>query len=361
MASIFKRNKGWAASVSVKTETGFKTKSKAGFKTKSEAKAWATKTEAEKQTHGVNMAKDQLLADYFHSWYTVYKKDKAPATYKWYEHIETYLRKYMPAVTLQGLTRPIAQNFLNTLGEKYATATVRKTRSLVHEAIKSAIYDELIFKDPMNGLNAMGKDGKSAELKFLEEPQMKAVVNYIQEITITERNESDEMILLALNTGARYEELAGLTWSDIKPAAIDINKAWDQFERNTKEPKTRASRRVVTVPQYVIDDLMMWKPIHSSTSFIFEKNGKNPITSASANKRLKYILTATHSPKIISFHGLRHTHASWLLSHDVNIQYVSARLGHQSVSMTLKVYTHMLDRTRSIEDEHSISLLKKLQ
>lgn len=68
MASIFKRNKGWVASVSVKTETGFKTKSKAGFKTKSEAKAWATKTEAEKQTHGVNMAKDQLLADYFHSW-----------------------------------------------------------------------------------------------------------------------------------------------------------------------------------------------------------------------------------------------------------------------------------------------------
>ena len=39
MASIFKRNKGWVASVSVKTETGFKTKSKAGFKTKSEAKA----------------------------------------------------------------------------------------------------------------------------------------------------------------------------------------------------------------------------------------------------------------------------------------------------------------------------------
>lgn len=359
MASIYKRGNSWAASVSVKTPTGFRTKSKSGFKTKSNAKAWATQTEAEKQTHGVNMAKDQLLADYFHSWYTVYKKDKAPATYKWYAHIETYLRQYLPAVTLQGLTRPIAQNFLNTLGEKYATATVRKTRSLVHEAIKSAIYDELIFKDPMNGLNAIGKDGKSAELKYLEEPQMKALVNYIQEIPLFDRMASDEMILLALNTGARYEELAGLTWSDIKNGAIDINKAWDQFERNIKEPKTRASRRTVSVPKNVLNDLFAWKPSHSSADFIF--GDKRPITSASANKRLKRLLELTHSPKIISFHGLRHTHASWLLSHDVNIQYVSARLGHQSVSMTLKVYTHLLDRTRSIEDEHSVSLLEKLQ
>ena len=68
MASIYRRNKGWAASISVKTDTGFKTKTKSGFKTKSNAKAWATKMEAEKQTHGVSMAKDQPLADYFHSW-----------------------------------------------------------------------------------------------------------------------------------------------------------------------------------------------------------------------------------------------------------------------------------------------------
>src|SRR5699024_12657549 len=132
MASIYRRNKGWAASISVKTDTGFKTKTKSGFKTKSNAKAWATKMEAEKQTHGVSMAKDQLLADYFHSWYTVYKKDKAPATYRWYAHIETYYSQYIPAVTLQGLKRPIAQNFLNTLGEKDAKCTVRKTSSVIH-------------------------------------------------------------------------------------------------------------------------------------------------------------------------------------------------------------------------------------
>ncbi|HJF25147.1 MAG TPA: Arm DNA-binding domain-containing protein, partial [Proteus mirabilis] len=42
MASIYKRGNSWAASVSVKTPTGFRTKSKSGFKTKSNAKAWAT-------------------------------------------------------------------------------------------------------------------------------------------------------------------------------------------------------------------------------------------------------------------------------------------------------------------------------
>ena len=117
------------------------------------------------------------------------------------------------------------------LGSRYATVTVRKAKSLLQESIKYAIYDELIFRDPVAGLVAIGKDGKSSELKFLEEPQMKAMVNYIQDVSITERNASDEMILLALNTGARYEELAALTWSDISQNAIDINKAWDQKER----------------------------------------------------------------------------------------------------------------------------------
>ena len=48
-------------------------------------------------------------------------------------------------------------------------------------------------------------------------------------------------------------------------------------------------------------------------------------------------------------YSLRHTHASYLLSKGIPIEYISKRLGHSNIGITLDVYTHLLDehkRTR---------------
>jgi integrase len=42
------------------------------------------------------------------------------------------------------------------------------------------------------------------------------------------------------------------------------------------------------------------------------------------------------------FHDLRHTDATLLLSRGVNVKVVSEMLGHAEVSITLRVYAHML-------------------
>ena len=46
--------------------------------------------------------------------------------------------------------------------------------------------------------------------------------------------------------------------------------------------------------------------------------------------------------KQISFHGLRHTHATILIANGENIKVVSERLGHTDIRMTLNTYTHVL-------------------
>jgi integrase len=43
----------------------------------------------------------------------------------------------------------------------------------------------------------------------------------------------------------------------------------------------------------------------------------------------------------ISFHGLRHTHASQLIAAGVPITEIAHRLGHQSPTTTLSVYAHL--------------------
>ena len=43
----------------------------------------------------------------------------------------------------------------------------------------------------------------------------------------------------------------------------------------------------------------------------------------------------------ITFHALRHTHASQLIASGVDIVTISKRLGHSKPDITLRVYAHM--------------------
>lgn len=47
-------------------------------------------------------------------------------------------------------------------------------------------------------------------------------------------------------------------------------------------------------------------------------------------------------PRGVTFHSLRHTHATWLLLQGVDMRTVSERLGHSSVGVTLSIYAHVL-------------------
>jgi integrase len=45
----------------------------------------------------------------------------------------------------------------------------------------------------------------------------------------------------------------------------------------------------------------------------------------------------------VSFHALRHTHASMLIRAGVGVLTISRRLGHSSTSTTLDVYGHLME------------------
>ena len=47
-------------------------------------------------------------------------------------------------------------------------------------------------------------------------------------------------------------------------------------------------------------------------------------------------------PQGFVFHDLRHTHATWLLTHGVDLKIISERLGHADEATTLRIYAHVL-------------------
>ena len=65
---------------------------------------------------------------------------------------------------------------------------------------------------------------------------------------------------------------------------------------------------------------------------------------------------ACHLPKI-TFHGLRHSHASALIRQGVDIVTVSHRLGHQNPALTLSTYSHLFSDDDSVVVEKFDALL----
>ncbi|MEB8704686.1 site-specific integrase, partial [Bacillus cereus] len=88
--------------------------------------------------------------------------------------------------------------------------------------------------------------------------------------------------------------------------------------------------------------------LRNTKNLCFINNQMEIITNNAVNKVLKKIC-ARCNVKPITCHSLRHTHASILLYNGVNIKYISRRLGHKDIVITLQTYSHVLDEMEQKE------------
>jgi len=155
-------------------------------------------------------------------------------------------------------------------------------------------------------------------------------------------------------TGARRSEGRAIEKSDIKEGYVDINKSLTQYGGGFKSLKTTSSLRKVMLDDKTVEILQPllsregrflfgdFEPLSTSSiqrhftggirtcnNFI-KKNNKDPL-----NTKIAML-------PVIRLHDLRHSHATFLINNGANIVAVSKRLGHSDITMTLKVYTHLL-------------------
>ncbi|WML32227.1 tyrosine-type recombinase/integrase [Neobacillus sp. OS1-32] len=83
------------------------------------------------------------------------------------------------------------------------------------------------------------------------------------------------------------------------------------------------------------------------------------ISNTTANKLLKKLLDRLNINPI-TFHGLRHSHASLLLCEGATIYYVSERLGHSDIDTTIKRYTHVLNELRAKDELTTVKIFEAM-
>ena len=355
MASFYKRGTNWTASVSIKVDGLFKKKTKSGFKTKREATNWAIEME-NKKINDTLSKRDGIIAEMFDEWYAIFKEPLLETQTKgWYRLVSKILRKEWSDRKLSEINSSDFQKMVNEYGKNHVRSSVAHVKNILSSFIKYAVDEDFINKDFSRNIKVFSsKSSKDKDLKFLENDELEMLIKEIENSDAV----TSHMILLAIYSGARYSEVAALTRNDFnfKNNTISINKSWQANDQNFKATKTKTSNRIIDLPPDFVKSVRKWT---FGKTYAFESITGLPPTNAAVNKQVRRYLKKNDS-KLITFHGLRHTHASFLLSQDIAIQYVSERLGHADVNITLSTYAHLLDKKRTLETNKTLKALSNL-
>lgn len=355
MASIYKRGKTWTANILVTVDGQRKRKTKSGFLTKSEANKWAISIEEQKNT-GKLPYSQRLFKDEYWSWYTIFKEPHIEENTKsWYLATYRLICDSWSDMKMSDVSVKELQLLINSYADNHVKSSVTHVKNMIGAFCRYAVDEGMLAKDiSRNIVVASKKQGSNRDSKFLEHDQFLNLIKLAKE----QNDVTSKMILTACYSGCRYSEIAALNANDFdfKNNTITIKKSWSLKDKSVKKPKTNTSNRIIDMPSSYMDIAKGW---NMPGQYAFQSTTGYPMTDNACNKKLSWLLEKIGT-KQIKMHGLRHTHASYLLANDVDIQYVSERLGHAGVDITMKVYAHLMKEKRFKEKDKTIRLLQNL-
>ena len=332
-----------------------------GFKTIKEAKAAERDLLLDIEENGFSNNEDfqnPTFAEVAELWLESYKSTVKPTTYQGVKiKLDVMIDLYFTDMKIQQISVAYCQKVAIKLSNRYILYT--NYYSVISRVFKYATSIDIIKSNPLDKIIKP----KNRPLKVKENYYTK------QELTdflkVCKENckpvEYTFYHLLAF-TGLRIGEAIGLMWSDvdfenkrlnISRTAVKIGK-----EQTVQDPKTKRSKRVITLDDETLNVLKLWKRQQIKEYFQAGKAYQHDSNYIFTNNKGRWLLTATMKVKLSSFfckhnklkkitpHGFRHTHASLLFEAGITAKIISDRLGHNNVQTTLDMYTHINDNQR---------------
>ena len=321
-------------------------------KTQAEVKEKLKKAIEENVGIDYGRAKTYTVGTWLEVWMENYAKVKLrPSTFKTSQgFLENHIKPQIGGIPLADLTSLDLQQFYKHLldggrvdrieakkkPKGLAPKTVRNIHQIISSALKLAVEQRLIARNPADGC-ALPK----AERKEMQTLPVEQLTSFLRE---AKDSGVFALYYIDLTTGLRRGELLGLKWSDIdlEKGDLRVQRQIGRIDGKIIEMplKTKNAYRTLPLSADAISVLKMQKCKVGNSEWVFPSPTGGPMSPDSVLHMLQRVLKRAGLPKV-RFHDLRHTFATLALQNGVDIKTVSGMLGHFSAGFTLDTYAHV--------------------
>ena len=212
----------------------------------------------------------------------------------------------------------------------------------------SRLYKSLKVAEYSNPAREVPLYPETPRKRFLDEQEAPAIIKALEDITQESRFRVQAYaLLMMIYTGQRksnvlfmdYSEITGNTWVIPKEKAKgkeDIVVPLNEFAKEILQKMCGADVLPPSGPVF----LWRGRPLHDVRKTMLEACRRCGI-------------------KDLHVHDLRRSLGSWMLMNGVDIAVVSRTLGHKSISVTEKVYAHLLPGKISEATQSAVAAMKE--
>lgn len=299
---------------------------------------------------------DKIKLDaYLDQWYNTYVTANTKiTTQKRYKRLITQIKERLGYIPLIELTTPMIDRMYADIKKDttLTNGTIIKIHRVFRQAIEQAVAWGMLDKNPVQYARPPKDDIR--------------VINAwgIEQFSLFYNNINNDLlklpVLIAFHTGLRVGEVSALKWSDVDldKGMLSVNYTMIHNKGGLEliSPKSDSSKASVTLTESLLVELKKVKKDHNLHKLQHKINieyvvGKldggplspNYITKAFTKELKKINAKLKDTLPVITFHGLRHTHASILYASGANSHEISKRLRHSRVSTTDDIYIHLTE------------------
>lgn len=242
------------------------------------------------------------------------------------EYFKNYLEKsYNGPVYVEDITKDELKGYLNYIRENGYKASSRNRVLFVFRSFYNFTQEENITKEHL-----------AKELRPIKTRKKERVHLTAEEISELVGQLDHQIVKTAVQTmyysGLRVSECTDLTFDDLDLKNQVLHVRQGKGNRDRDIPICNDLLEILT------DYLKNIRP-NISSDYIFATKRSGELSGAYINRKLKEAVEELGWKKKVTAHILRHSFASNLVKHDVNIYKIQKLLGHSNISVT-SLYAH---------------------
>lgn len=316
--------------------------------TKSEAEAYLAEKITEIERGLYVDPKRQILSDYLIDWLSSSESSLAVTTHERYDrlliqhiipHIGSVRMSKLTPQTVQGLYTKLAADGSRLDGKSggLSAKTILQVHRILHKAFEVAMRWGILARNPADACMPPKLERSERSVLSAEDigKLLKASLGGPYYLPI----------LLAVSSGMRRGEILGLTWGDIdlEKGTVSVRRSLAQTSKGLsfKSPKSGRSR-TLALPEFAVEALRKVAATEDQKLLVCRQSDGKPMKPDSFSSNWRSVRdTAKVNPEV-TFHDLRHSHATLLLASGTHLKVLSSRLGHSTISITADTYAHCL-------------------